>query len=465
MRRFTLKFKLTIVYTFFMVLVTGTALILLFSLSNREMLSSTQDILKHHVENGLDDVEMEDGNLEIDSDFYSVEDNVYLSVYNKDNYFMYGKIPYGFDEQPEFSDGELRKISQRYMDWYVFDLSVPQEGLYIRGITSITNAEKSFRITLRFAGIILPLLVIVMAVLGYFFTKRTLQPVRKITYTVRKIQEDADMSRRIGLRDAVEKNKKTKKTRDEIYDLAETFDEMLEQLEIAFQREKQFTSDVSHELRTPISVIMAQCDACLADESLSEEQRQQISLIYRKTKNMAEMISQLLLLSRADQGRQPLNRERLNVSEITEMIIEEQKMINGLSVGQVLIEAHIEPDIFAYIDETFYIRMIVNLLSNAIAYSKENGKVELSLTETEHEVVGSIRDNGIGIPKEKLPYIWKRFYQVSPSRSGSHSGLGLSMVEWIVKAHGGWIKAESVLGEGSIFSFGLPLECKKQNEK
>ncbi len=465
MRRFTLKFKLTIVYTFFMVLVTGTALILLFSLSNREMLSSTQDILKHHVENGLDDVEMEDGNLEIDSDFYSVEDNVYLSVYNKDNYFMYGKIPYGFDEQPEFSDGELRKISQRYMDWYVFDLSVPQEGLYIRGITSITNAEKSFRITLRFAGIILPLLVIVMAVLGYFFTKRTLQPVRKITYTVRKIQEDADMSRRIGLRDAVEKNKKTKKTRDEIYDLAETFDEMLEQLEIAFQREKQFTSDVSHELRTPISVIMAQCDACLADESLSEEQRQQISLIYRKTKNMAEMISQLLLLSRADQGRQPLNRERLNVSEITEMIIEEQKMINGLSVGQVLIEAHIEPDIFAYIDETFYIRMIVNLLSNAIAYSKENGKVELSLTKTEHEVVGSIRDNGIGIPKEKLPYIWKRFYQVSPSRSGSHSGLGLSMVEWIVKAHGGWIKAESVLGEGSIFSFGLPLECKKQNEK
>lgn len=448
-----------------MVLVTGTALILLFSLSNREMLSSTQDILKHHVENGLDDVEMEDGNLEIDSDFYSVEDNVYLSVYNKDNYFMYGKIPYGFDEQPEFSDGELRKISQRYMDWYVFDLSVPQEGLYIRGITSITNAEKSFRITLRFAGIILPLLVIVMAVLGYFFTKRTLQPVRKITYTVRKIQEDADMSRRIGLRDAVEKNKKTKKTRDEIYDLAETFDEMLEQLEIAFQREKQFTSDVSHELRTPISVIMAQCDACLADESLSEEQRQQISLIYRKTKNMAEMISQLLLLSRADQGRQPLNRERLNVSEITEMIIEEQKMINGLSVGQIQIEAHIEPDIYAYIDETFYIRMIVNLLSNAIAYSKENGKIELSLTKTEHEVVGSIRDNGIGIPKEKLPYIWKRFYQVSPSRSGSHSGLGLSMVEWIVKAHGGWIKAESVLGEGSIFSFGLPLECKKQNEK
>ena len=247
--------------------------------------------------------------------------------------------------------------------------------------------------------------------------------------------------------------------------MAETFDEMLEQLEIAFQREKQFTSDVSHELRTPISVIMAQCDACLADESLSEEQRQQISLIYRKTKNMAEMISQLLLLSRADQGRQPLNRERLNVSEITEMIIEEQKMINGLSVGQIQIEAHIEPDIFAYIDETFYIRMIVNLLSNAIAYSKENGKIELSLTKTEHEVVGSIRDNGIGIPKEKLPYIWKRFYQVSPSRSGSHSGLGLSMVEWIVKAHGGWIKAESVLGEGSIFSFGLPLECKKQNEK
>lgn len=210
---------------------------------------------------------------------------------------------------------------------------------------------------------------------------------------------------------------------------------------------------------------MAQCDACLADESLSEKQREQISLIYKKTKGMSEMISQLLLLSRADQGRQPLNRERINVSEITEMIIEDQQMLVTLLKNKIQIVGNIEPDIFAWVDETFYIRMIVNLISNAIAYSKRNGKVEVHLSKTEHEVVGSIRDNGIGISEEKLSHIWERFYQASPSRNGNHSGLGLSMVQWIVKAHGGWIKVESVLGEGSNFTFGLPLKYEKIKNK
>ncbi len=461
MRQLTLKTKLTIVYTFFMILVTCVALIILFSLSNREVLSSTQAKLRDHVENSLGDIEEEDGKLEIDSDFYSVEDNVYLSVYKTNGYFLYGKIPYGFDQQPEFSDGELRKVREQYKDWFVFDLSIPEEDLYVRGVTSVTDAEESFRITLRFAIILLPLMVIVTAFLVYRFTRRTLLPVRQITDTVRKIRADADMSRRIGLRKETNKNndkKTSKKNHDEIYDLAETFDEMLEQLEKVFQREKQFTADVSHELRTPVSVIMAQCDACLADTNLSEHQREQISLIYKKTKGMAEMISQLLLLSRADQGRQPLHRERLNVSELTEMVAEEQQLLADPSGNAIQIIQNIESDIFAPVDETFYIRMISNLLTNAVTYSKENGIVEIYLSKTQKEVIGVIQDNGIGISAENLPHIWERFYQVSPSRNGKHSGLGLSMVKWIVDAHGGWIKAESNSGEGSKFTFGLPLE-------
>lgn len=460
MKRFTLKLKLTIVYTFFMILVTCMALILLFSLSNREVLSSTQAALRHHVENGLDDIELKDGEIEIDSDFYSVEDNVYLSVYDKNSYFLYGKVPYGFDEQPEFSDGELRTIREQYKDWYVFDLSVPGEELYIRGITSITDAEANFRITLHFAVILLPLMVLVTAFLGYRFTRRTLLPVRQITDTVRQIRADADMSRRIGL---PRSNKLPKKNRDEIYDLAETFDEMLEQLEKVFQREKQFTSDVSHELRTPVSVIMAQCEACLADDTLSETHREQLLLIYEKTKKISEMISQLLMLSRADQERQPLHREYLNISELTEIVAEDQQLLAASSEKKIEIIKNIEPDIIAPVDETFYIRMVVNLISNAVTYSKESGTVKVYLSKAEHEVIGIIQDDGIGIPADDLPHIWERFYQVSQSRSENHSGLGLSMVQWIVKAHNGWIKAESTLGEGSKFTFGLPL--KFENNK
>ena len=100
---------------------------------------------------------------------------------------MFGKIPYGFDGQPEFSDGEVRKIRQKDKEWYVYDLSYRLEEeteIMIRGVTSVSDAKKSFRITMRLAFIILPVLVIVEAFIGYRFTRRTLLPVKKITETV-----------------------------------------------------------------------------------------------------------------------------------------------------------------------------------------------------------------------------------------------------------------------------------------
>ena len=184
MRKLSLKVKLTIVYTLFMILVTCTALGILFSLSSREVLTSTQNQLETRVQESVEDIEAEDGKVEVDADFYSVENGIYLAVYEKDGYFLYGKVPYGFDEQPEFSDGEIRRIREKNREWYVYDLSYrPEKGktVYIRGITSVTDAEESFRITLRFSMIILPLLAGVEAFIGYRFTRRTLLPVKKIT--------------------------------------------------------------------------------------------------------------------------------------------------------------------------------------------------------------------------------------------------------------------------------------------
>ena len=140
-----------------------------------------------------------------------------------------------------------------------------------------------------------------------------------MTETVQEIQKHGDLSRRIGVSQDTGK--------DEFYQLAGTFDGMLESLEQAFLRERQFTSDVSHELRTPVSVILAQCEASLNRTDLSEEQRKEILLIRKKAGEMSQMISQLLLLSRADQGRQQLNKEEINISELTEIIVEEHKML------------------------------------------------------------------------------------------------------------------------------------------
>lgn len=456
MSRISLKLKLTLLYTFFMALLTCAALAILFSLSSREILSSVQTRLENRVQESADAVQYRDGKPTVKTDFYSVSGDVYLSLYDSERYFLYGKIPYGFDQQPEFADGVTRTISDGDKRWYVYDMSFRLSSdctVYIRGVTSVTEAEKSFRVTLRFALILLPLMVLATAVVGYRFTRRTLMPVRRITETVRQIRADADLSRRIDLAANMDR-----KERDEIYVLAGTFDEMLSELETVFEREKQFTSDVSHELRTPVSVILAQCGALLTDPGLTEEQKRQIGLVERKAQGMADMISQLLFLSRADQGRQPANPERIDLSEITEIIVEEQQMLADEDGRGVRIEGRITPDIYALVDETFYIRMLVNLISNAVRYSPDHGTVTVSLEQEGAEAVGAVEDHGPGIPEEKQPYIWERFYRADPSRTdGSHSGLGLSMVKWIAEAHGGEVSVESREGEGSRFRFRLPV--------
>ena len=474
MKKISLKLKLTLLYTFFMALLTCAALAILFSLSSREMLSSTQTRLENRVQESVEFIALRNGEIRIDSDFYSVVRDVYLSLYDSDMYFMYGRIPHGFTQQPELADGEMRTIRDGNREWYVYDMSYrlsEDRTVYVRGITSITDAEESFTVTVRFALVLLPLMVLATAVIGYRFTRRTLAPVRQITDTVRQIRADADLSRRIGFEEVKrngrpmpdddgsdEETGERRKKGDEIYILGRTFDEMLEELEEVFRREQQFTSDASHELRTPVSVIMAQCDAMLAEgNSFTEEQRNQIGLIQRKARGMADMISQLLFLSRADQGRQPLNKERINISELTEMIAEEQQMLADADGRGIHIETQICPEIWADVDETFYIRMLVNLISNALRYSRDNGLVEVSLVQDGDAFTGSVRDYGQGIAADAQPHIWERFYQAEASRTdGSHAGLGLSMVKWIAEAHGGSVSVESEEGQGSTFSFCIP---------
>ena len=452
MKRFSLKLKLTAMYSFFMVLVTCFCLAVLFSLSGNEILTSAQMHLRERVQESADEIELEDGEFEIDSDFYSLDNNVYLALYDTGGDFLYGKVPPGLEQAPQFEDGKIQTVKSGTEQWYVYDVQYEMENgqeFYIRGVVSVTETQKEFLIAVRFAVILLPLTVILTVLIGYRLIRRTLLPVRQMTETVQEIQKDGDLSRRIGVSQETGK--------DEFYQLAGTFDGMLESLEQAFLRERQFTSDVSHELRTPVSVILAQCEVSLNRNDLSDEQREEILLIRKKAGEMSRMISQLLLLARADQGRQQLNKEEINISELTEMIVEEQKM---LAQGRKIeIHTEIEQGITGYLDESFYIRMLDNLISNAVSYGKEGGNMKVTLHQIPSGVRGTVEDDGIGISRDDQVHIWERFYRVDASRTGkeegSHSGLGLSMVKWIAQAHGGNVRVESELGKGSCFTFEL----------
>ena len=449
MKRWSIKLKLTCLYGGFMILLIVAALAILFSLSNQEVLSSVQSDLREQVQGSVEELEAEGGYLEVDSDFYNMENGVYLSVYSEDGTFLYGRIPTGFGGQPDFENDSLRTVREGQETFYVFDMEHRIQGygsVYIRGITSVTRAENSFTVTLRFALILLPALAVVMILLSYQFVRRALLPVRRITDIVKEIREEADLSRRVDLPDG----------RDEIYHLADTFDQLLSELQEAFARERQFTSDVSHELRTPAAVILLQSEELLSDPSLSEPQREQLEAIRKKAGDMSAMISQLLLLSRADQGRQVLQKEPLDISELTLMTAEEQQLL--ADEKHISIVTDIEPGIVLPADESFFIRLLVNLISNSIAYGREGGTTKVSLHREEQEAVLAVADDGVGIDGKDLPRIWDRFYRADASRGdSSHSGLGLSIVKWIAKEHGGEVAVESEKGRGSTFTCRFPL--------
>ena len=183
------------------------------------------------------------------------------------------------------------------------------------------------------------------------------------------------------------------------------------------------------------------------------------------------MISHLLLLSRADQNRAILTFEYLNLSELTEMTVEEQAL--AAASRHIQFHTEITPDLFACVDETAYFRLLINLLSNAVTYGKENGNVWITLTPSGSDILLQIRDDGIDMSEEVLSHIWERFYHADSSRTGDdHFGLGLSMVQWIVTAHGGTITVQSKPLAGSTFTVFLPVshsledsEPKKKNEK
>ena len=265
------------------------------------------------------------------------------------------------------------------------------------------------------------------------------------------IQESSDLSQRIHLETGGQ-------TKDEIYHLAATFDRMLDRLENSFEAEKQFSNDASHELRTPIAVIMAQCEYSLKRDTSPEEIHSSLSVILDQSRKMSTLINQLLTLARADRGTAKLDFERINVSDITCMVALEQEALaekRGITIHQ-----EITPDLYADVDETLFMRLWINLISNSIKYGKEGGSIRVVLRASESRIIGQVIDDGIGISPEALPKIWDRFYQVNPSRSdGSSSGLGLSMVKWIISAHNGDITADSVPGTGSRFTFSIPKDA------
>ena len=447
MRNLSIKLKITLWYTAFMALLIILTLIVLFSISSVQVLSDARARLRNTVLQAFSEIDYEDGLLTFDDDINYLEEGVYISVYDAQGYLLYGRTPTGFSGASTLIMDQMQQVGSGQDFWYVYDYCQSVDGygnLWIRGVASHSRSDSILRIITNAALILLPFFVALIALGGYLITAKALRPLSAMTETARAISEGNDLTRRIRLGSC----------RDEVHVLAHTFDQMMERLQSSFETEKQFTSDVSHELRTPVAVILSQCEYASQEGTPSEELRGSIGVIGAQARKMSALISQLLTLARADSGKQKLQYELVNLSELAEIIVEEQS-IAAEEKGITLL-TDIQPEILLRADETMMMRLFINLISNSITYGKPDGHTLVTLSANEAEITGSVQDDGIGIPADKLDKIWQRFYQVDPARtsgSSSGSGLGLSMVKWIVQAHGGRIEVSSRLGEGSCFTF------------
>jgi len=221
---------------------------------------------------------------------------------------------------------------------------------------------------------------------------------------------------------------------------------------------QDFVANVSHELRTPLTTIKGYAETLLEGALKEDVAFQFVQVINRHADRLTQIVEDLLTLSKIESKEFSLKPERLSISELidgTLDVIKEEADKKGVSISW----SESTPSLFIFGDRKGLEQVLINLLDNAIKYGREGGNIKISVNENpKAEIQVSVRDDGIGIPKEDLPRIFERFYRVDKGRSKElgGTGLGLSIVKHIVQAHGGRVWAESQIGEGSTFYFTLP---------
>jgi len=225
---------------------------------------------------------------------------------------------------------------------------------------------------------------------------------------------------------------------------------------------REFVANVSHELRTPLTSIKGAAETILSDDEMDKETREYFldSFILAECDRMTRIVSDLLTLSRLDNNRTQWNIEafdmRMLMRRLTDVM---QKESN--EHGHILnLETEDVPVITG--DKQRLEQVFVNILSNAIKYTPDGGKIDITVTEGKNKVITTVTDNGIGIPAEDIAHLFERFYRVEKSRTSDAggTGLGLAIAKEIVEAHGGRISVQSVSGEGTAVTVELPVECR-----
>jgi signal transduction histidine kinase len=288
---------------------------------------------------------------------------------------------------------------------------------------------------------------------GLTVADRAMRPIKGLTGLARQITSTRDPSKRIPAPPAD----------DEVGELARTMDGMLQALdearserEQALDRQREFVADASHELRTPLTSIQANLELLQVEGAGTEDDRHAVDSALSSTKRMSGLVSDLLLLARADAGRQ-VARTELDLGQIAAGALEEVEPL----AGERRMESHLEGPLPLQGNPDELHRMIRNLLENAVRHTPEKTTVELTARRDGDEALLEVLDDGPGIPAGIEEQVFDRFVRgegPADTVSGGGSGLGLAIVRAVARSHGGTVEAGASAYGGARFSIRLPLD-------
>ncbi|SDK83585.1 sensor histidine kinase [Halanaerobium congolense] len=460
-KKYPLKINLTIWYMVILFLV----LIFFSSILYFYLESQLSEEVKSILEIEMQQLKSEINETGLNSDYLlnSVDrENLTTFVYNSQGKLMNKNLESEFIQdiitEVNKKNNFFKIIEYNNQKWAVLSSTVnsaPDQDFtqtyHINLVYSFAREQKMLDNLILILLIMIPLTLILASGGGYFLASRALKAIDLISVTAAKISQ-SNLSQRIKI---------NKGREDEIGRLVKTLNSLLDRLENSFYRQKQFNADVSHELKTPISVIKAQIEEAIdSEKKLTSDQKNILLTIKKQIEQMNQLVSQMLLLAKVDGKNIKPDKEEFDLNVVVDAVIEE--MNNLASEKNISIKKEIREgqEFRMKADLSLITQLLLNLIDNALKYSKNSGKIKIILTKLDGFYRLNIIDDGIGIAEEDLDDIFKRFYRVDKSRSREYggTGLGLSICSWIVKIHGGEINVKSSLKKGSNFEILLPEE-------
>ena len=287
----------------------------------------------------------------------------------------------------------------------------------------------------------IPVALLLASVGGYFLARKSLEPVAAMATQARGMGA-ANLHDRLAVLNP----------RDELGQLAVTFNQLLERLEESFERQKRFMADASHELRTPVAILHGETEVTLSRADRSpEEYRETLGILKDESQRLARIVEDLFTLTRADAGQYPLQLQSVYLDELAADVMRRARTL--AMAKKITLSAAIEPELP---------RMLLNLLDNAIKYTPEGGQISLQCRRQRDDYTLSVSDTGTGIPVELQTRIFERFFRADKARSRAEgdsggAGLGLSIARWIAEAHRGRLELSKSDATGTTFTAWLPV--------